>query len=89
MGPVRFLVFYLLCGVIANVVHYATNLHSTIPTVGASGAVAGVMGAYFILYPHARLVTVFPLFFLPIFFEVPAVLYLALWFYSQFFSGVL
>ena len=89
MGRLGFLVFYLLCGFVAGVVHYVTNLGSTLPTVGASGAIAGVMGAYFILYPHARIITFFPIFFVPFFFEIPAVLYLGIWFYSQFLSGVM
>jgi membrane associated rhomboid family serine protease len=89
MGPGRFLVFYLLCGLAASLVHYFTNLHSAVPTVGASGAIAGVMGAYLMLYPHARIILLLPVFFYPLFFQVPAVLYLGLWFYSQFLSGVL
>ncbi len=88
MGPVRFLIFYLLCGLAAGLTHYWTNMDSTIPTVGASGAISGVMGAYLILYPYAQVITLFPVFFYPVFFEVPAVLYLGIWFYSQFLSGV-
>jgi membrane associated rhomboid family serine protease len=88
MGPLGFVVFYLLCGLAAGLLHYFTNLHSTVPTVGASGAIAGVMGAYFVLYPYARIIAVFPVFFIPFFFELPAVLYLGIWFYSQFLSGM-
>jgi membrane associated rhomboid family serine protease len=88
MGPVRFLVFYLLCGLAASFMHYFTNLYSTIPTVGASGAIAGVMGAYFLLYPGARIIMLVPLFFYPLFFEIPAVLYLGFWFFGQLLSGV-
>lgn len=88
MGHLRFLVFYLLCGVAAGIVHFATNLNSTLPTVGASGAVAGVMGAYFLLYPRARIITMIPVFFYPLFIEIPAVFFLGLWFYSQLFSGL-
>src|SRR5689334_23378211 len=87
MGPVRFLVFYLLCGVIAGVVHFVTNADATVPTVGASGAIAGVMGAYFFLYPTARVVVLFPIFFFPFFFEVPALLYLGFWLLTQVLSG--
>ncbi len=89
MGPLRFLVFYLLCGIIAGLVHWLTNPHSTIPTVGASGAIAGVMGAYFVLFPYARVIALVPIFFFPFFFEIPAVFYLGMWFVSQLFSGVL
>ncbi len=89
MGPVRFLVFYLLCGVAAGIVHWFTNPHSTIPTVGASGAIAGVMGAYFFMFPTSRVIVVAPLLFLPVFFELPAVTYLGFWALTQVFSGTL
>jgi len=89
MGPLRFLVFYLLCGLAAGIVHWLTNPDSTIPTVGASGAIAGVMGAYFFLFPTSRVIVLFPVFFFPFFFELPAVLYLGFWALSQLFSGTL
>lgn len=89
MGGSRFLVFYLLSGVAANVFHVLLNPDSTVPAVGASGAIAGVMGAYLFLFPRSRIIVLFPILFIPLFFEVPAILYLALWFYSQLFSGVL
>ena len=89
MGPLRFLVFYLLCGVAAGLTHCAANPASSMPTVGASGAIAGVLGAYFILFPTARIITLVPLLFFPLFVEVPAVFYLGLWFLSQLFSGTL
>jgi membrane associated rhomboid family serine protease len=89
MGPFRFTLFYLLCGLIAAVVHYATNRDSAVPTVGASGAIAGVLGAYFVLYPRSQIVVMVPIFFYPVFFEVPAVMYLLFWALSQLFSGAL
>jgi membrane associated rhomboid family serine protease len=89
LGPVRYLIFYLLCGVLAGLVHFFTNLTSTVPTLGASGAIAGVMGAYFVLFPHARVVTIIPIFFWPMFVQVPAILYLGFWFLTQFFSGAM
>jgi membrane associated rhomboid family serine protease len=89
MGPVRFTIFYLVCGLIAGVVHWYTNPDSVLPTVGASGAVAGVLGAYFVLFPRAQLVVMFPIFFYPLFFELPAVTYLLFWALSQLFSGAL
>jgi membrane associated rhomboid family serine protease len=89
MGPLRFLCFYLLCGLAAGLVHWFTNLHSTIPTVGASGAIAGVLGAYFLLFPTARVIVLVPILFLPFFFELPAVLYLGFWALSQVLSGTL
>ena len=88
MGPLRFLLFYILCGLCALLMHMATSPESTVPVVGASGAIAGVMGAYFFLYPHARVLTLVPLFIIPFFFEIPAVFYLLLWFVTQVFSGL-
>ena len=89
MGPVRFAIFYLTCGVLAGLTHLVTNPNSTVPSVGASGAIAGVLGAYLLFFPTARLVVMFPIFFFPFFFEVPAVIYLGFWFFSQLFSGTL
>lgn len=89
MGPVRFALFYLTCGILAGVAHFLANPHSTVPTVGASGAVAGVLGAYFVLFPTARVVAMLPVFIWPIFAEVPAVVYLGVWFVSQFLTGTL
>ena len=89
MGHGRFLLFYLLCGVAAGLLHLTLHPSSTVPTVGASGAIAGVMGAYFVLFPYARVVTLVPIFLFVYVWEVPAVLYLGLWFLSQFFSGTL
>ena len=89
MGPFRFTVFYLLCGLVAGVVHYFTNADSDVPTVGASGAIAGVLGAYFVLFPRSQIVVMVPIFFYPLFFEVPAVTYLLFWALSQVFSGTL
>jgi len=87
MGPARFLLFYLVCGLAAGVVHVLTNPGSRVPAVGASGAIAGVMAAYFVLFPRARIVAMFPILFYPVFFQVPAFLYLGFWFLMQFFSG--
>ncbi len=89
MGPLRFLLFYLTCGVIAGVTQMFASPDSPIPSVGASGAIAGVMGAYFAMFPTSRLIVMVPVFFYPLFFELPAVLYLAFWFWMQLFSGAL
>ncbi len=87
MGPWRYLLFYLLCGVAAGVVHWWTNPASTVPTVGASGAIAGVMGAYMVMFPHSRIIVMLPLLFWPLVFEVPAVLFLFYWFALQLVTG--
>jgi len=79
-GHAKFLVFYLLCGALASVAHMFVSIHSLIPTIGASGAISGVMGAYMVLYPKARVVTIIPIFYFlwyPI--ELPAYLYLGYW----------
>ena len=88
MGHGRFLVFYLLCGVAAALAQTITAPDSTVPMVGASGAIAGVMGAYFVLYPRSRIVTLIPLFFFFQVIEVPAIAFLGIWFLMQFLSGV-
>lgn len=86
LGHLPYLAFYLVCGVLADLVHTLFNLHSTAPTVGASGAIAGVMGAYFLLYPSARVLTLVPFFF--VFFTwLPAWVILGYWFVVQFLTG--
>ncbi len=88
MGHLRYLVFYLLCGTAAALGQVATNPLSTVPMIGASGAIAGVMGAYFVLYPRSRILTaVFLVLFLDLI-EVPAIFFLGIWFLMQLFSGV-
>jgi membrane associated rhomboid family serine protease len=89
MGSARYLVFYLLCGLAASLTHCFTHPTSAIPTIGASGAIAGVLGAYFLLFPTVRVITLVPVFIFPFFFEAPAVVFLAIWFGSQLFSGTL
>jgi len=88
MGHGRFLVFYLLCGVAAALAQTITVPDSVVPMVGASGAIAGVMGAYFVLYPRSRIVTLIPIFFFFQIVEVPAIFFLGIWFLMQFVSGV-
>jgi len=84
LGHFRYLLFYLASGVAAGVTHILLNADSRVPSVGASGAIAGVMGAYFILYPRAHVLTWFPPIF---FFHVPAWLMLGYWFLMNFLSG--
>lgn len=87
MGSTRFLVFYLLCGIAAGITHLVTNPFSRIPAIGASGAIAGVLGAYFILFPLARVVVLIPVLFYPLLVEVPAILFGGVWFLLQVMSG--
>jgi membrane associated rhomboid family serine protease len=89
MGHGRYLLFYLLTGAVASLTHILFNPGSPIPTVGASGAISGVLGAYLVLFPTARVVTLVPLwFFFPWFVEIPALIYLGMWFISQLFNGL-
>jgi membrane associated rhomboid family serine protease len=85
MGHARYLLFYLMSGAAANILEAAVTSSSTNPVIGASGAVAGVMSAYFILFPGARITAL--IFFFPWFIRVPAALFLGFWFFSQVFSG--
>jgi membrane associated rhomboid family serine protease len=88
LGHGRYLFFYLLCGAVAAVAQVAIAPDSRIPMVGASGAIAGVMGGYFVLYPRSRVLTLIPLFIFIELIEVPAVVFLGVWFVMQLFSGV-
>jgi membrane associated rhomboid family serine protease len=88
IGSGRFFIFYILCGLAAAVVHVFFNPYSRVPTVGASGAIAGVMGAYVIKFPRARITTLVPIFIFITTMEIPAVFLLLYWFAIQFFSGV-
>src|SRR5439155_14921172 len=83
----RFIVFYLLCGMAAAFGQMAMTPDSTLPTIGASGAIAGVMGAYFILYPQSRVLTLIPLIIFWDIVELPAILLLGFWFLMQLFSA--
>jgi len=88
LGHGKYLLFYLLCGVAAAITQYAISPDSHVPTLGASGAIAGVMGAYLIKFPHSRILTLIPIFFFFTTIEIPAVLILLYWFALQFFSGI-
>ncbi len=87
LGSFYYLVFYLLCGLTSGLFHLFLNYHSTVPTIGASGAIAGVMGAYFILYPHSKILTLIPIIIIPWFVEIPAVFFLGFWFVIQLFNA--
>ncbi|MEW6477471.1 MAG: rhomboid family intramembrane serine protease [Actinomycetota bacterium] len=87
LGTIGYAVFYLAAGVAASLAHIATQPNSTVPVVGASGAIAGVMGAYLVLYPHARILTIVPLFIFLQFLYLPAFVVLLLWFVMQFFTN--
>jgi membrane associated rhomboid family serine protease len=88
IGGARFLAFYVVCGLIAAVAQVIINPYSRIPTIGASGAIAGVMGAYLLKFPRSRIVTLVPIFVFITTMEVPAALLLVYWLVVQFFSGI-
>ncbi len=90
MGHIRFLVFYLVSGIAATLAHIVFHPLSPIPVVGASGAISGVVGAYLVMFPTARVLTLVPIFFFIVDIVVlPALIFIGLWFLFQFWSGLL
>jgi rhomboid family protein len=87
MGSGRFLLFYLVCGILAAFAHAIFNADSVVPALGASGAIAGVLGCYVRLFPTARLIVLVPIIIIPFFFEMPAILYVGFWFVMQMLQG--
>jgi len=85
-GHLGFIYFYLLCGIGAGFIHTVINPASSVPTIGASGAISGILAAYMVLYPSARIVMLIPLFILVV--KIPAYLFIGLWFILQFFYGI-
>jgi membrane associated rhomboid family serine protease len=88
MGSFRYLLFYLLGGTAAGLLQAYILPTSTTPMIGASGAIAGVLGAYLILYPRSRIASIVPIFIIFTLIEVPAFIYLIFWFFSQLYSGL-
>ena len=88
VGRFRFIVFYLAAGLAASLVHFLFSPLSSLPTIGASGAIAAVMGAYVVMFPLAKIVTLIPIFFIPLFVELPALVFIGIWFFPQVVSGV-
>ncbi len=88
LGHLNFLIFFILCGMGANLFHLLMNSKSSLPAIGASGAISGVLGAYFILFPFSRILTLIPFFIFWEIVEIPAFIYLGLWFLFQFLKGV-
>jgi membrane associated rhomboid family serine protease len=88
LGHGRYAIFYLASGLAAHLAHLLAQSGSSVPTIGASGAIAGVLGAYLVLFPRARVVTLVPIFYFIRIIQVPALVYLGFWFVSQLFSGL-
>lgn len=89
IGHVRYFIFYIACGAVGSLTHTVLFPNSTIPSIGASGSIAGVLGAFLVLRPHARIITLFPLVVYWAMAEIPAVVFLPVWFCMQFFNGYL
>src|SRR5258708_2164979 len=83
LGSGRYLIFYFACGILASVTYAVLNPNSTVPALGASGAIAGVLGCYMRLFPFSQIVVMIPILFIPLFFEVRAMLFAGLWFLFQ------
>jgi membrane associated rhomboid family serine protease len=83
LGSGRYLAFYFACGILASVTYAVLNPNSTVPALGASGAIAGILGCYMRFFPFSRIVVLIPILFIPLFFEVPAMLFAGLWFLFQ------
>jgi len=88
LGGVRFLIFFLLCGIGASAGHAIVNSTSVVPALGASGAIAGVMGAYMRLFPYSRLLVMIPIIIIPFFFEMYTALFVGIWFFIQLGQGL-
>lgn len=88
LGHARYFIFYLACGFAATLAHAVMNPNSRVPSIGASGAIAGVLGAYLLLFPRARITTLIPFFIFITIREIPAIIVLGLWFVLQLFVGV-
>ena len=88
LGSLRFILYYLACGLAAAGAHVLFNWNATMPVIGASGAIAGVMGGYFRLFPKARVVTLIPIIIIPWIVDLPAVVFLGVWFIVQLLSGL-
>jgi membrane associated rhomboid family serine protease len=87
LGHERYVVFYFGCGVAASLTQVAFDPNSTAPMIGASGAIAGVLGSYTVLFPFSRVIVLVPIFVFPFFFELPAVVVIGFWFLAQVFQG--
>jgi membrane associated rhomboid family serine protease len=88
LGHVRYFIFYLTCGLVSSAAYIYVDPNSIVPAIGASGAISGVLGAYVLLFPKARVLTLIPIFIFIQVVELPAILVLGLWFVLQFFSGL-
>jgi membrane associated rhomboid family serine protease len=89
MGHIRFMIFYILAGILASITYFLIDIHSRIPEFGASGAIAGVMGAYILMFPRAKILTLILILFFPWLIELPALVFIGYWFLIQLVGGTL
>ncbi len=87
MGKIKYFLFYIICGIIASLTHFILHRNSPIPAIGASGAISGVMAAYMLLFPKSTIVSIVPIFIIPLFIPIPALFYIGIWFFGQLLSG--
>ncbi len=87
MGKVRYFLFYIVCGLIASFTHFVLHRNSPIPAIGASGAISGVMAAYMVMFPKSTIISFIPIFIIPFFLPIPAIIYIGIWFLGQLLSG--
>jgi membrane associated rhomboid family serine protease len=87
MGKVRYFLFYILCGLIATLTHFVLHRNSPIPAIGASGAISGIMAAYMVMFPKSTIISFIPIFIIPLFLPIPAVIFIGIWFLGQLLSG--
>ena len=87
MGKVKYFLFYILCGLIAGLTHFILHRNSVVPAIGASGAISGIMAAYMVMFPKSTIISFVPIFIIPLFLPVPAIIYIGIWFLVQLLSG--
>jgi len=87
MGKIRYFLFYILCGLTASFTHFVLYRNSPVPAIGASGAISGVMAAYMLMFPKSTILSFIPVFIIPLFLPIPAIVYIGIWFIGQLFSG--
>ncbi len=87
MGKVRYFFFYIICGLLASITHFILYRNSAVPAIGASGAISGVMAAYMLMFPKSTIISLVPIFIIPLFLPIPAFIYIGIWFIGQLLSG--
>jgi len=87
MGKVRYFLFYVLCGLIATLAHFTLYRDSQVPAIGASGAISGIMAAYMLMFPKSTIISFIPIFIIPLFLPIPAIIFIGIWFLGQLLSG--